>query len=116
MNERWFRRFQPTLGVTFAVGFFLPVSDGVGGRTAYAGEKEGKPSIADRFVKQVDQMPKEEQPPNWDDVKKWMARKAPAVGEAAPDFTLQVFEGKDKITCSKFHEGRPMVLLFGSYT
>lgn len=116
MNERRFRRFQPTMGVTLAVGFFLPLPVGVDGRVAYAGEKDQKESMADRFVKQVDRMPKDQQPPNWGDVKKWMARKAPAVGEDAPDFTLKVFEGEDEITCSKFHEGRPLVLMFGSYT
>ena len=71
---------------------------------------------ADAFVARVDASPPEEQPPNWNHVKRLMARKAPFVGESAPDFTLPAFDGSGSVTRSEFHDGRPLVLIFGSYT
>lgn len=44
------------------------------------------------------------------------AQRAPAVGEAAPDFTLKSRDGKQEITRSKFQADRPLVLIFGSFT
>jgi hypothetical protein len=44
------------------------------------------------------------------------APRAPAVGEAAPDFTLKTPDGKQTITRSKFQADRPLVLIFGSFT
>ncbi len=40
---------------------------------------------------------------------------AAAWGELAPDFTLERFEGGESITLSHLR-GRPVVLIFGSYT
>ncbi len=44
------------------------------------------------------------------------ARRAPAVGELAPDFTLRTLDGKSTIQRSEFHKDRPLVLILGSYT
>ncbi|MCW3051963.1 MAG: Iodothyronine deiodinase, partial [Chthonomonadales bacterium] len=38
------------------------------------------------------------------------------VGEAAPDFSLLMYDGKGKITLSHSFGKRPVVLIFGSYT
>jgi len=38
------------------------------------------------------------------------------VGDEAPDFTLQTYERNDRVTLSSFRGGRPVVLIFGSYT
>ncbi len=70
----------------------------------------------DEFIARVDASPPEEQPPNWNHVKRLMARRAPSVGETAPDFTLPAFDGSGSVTRSAFHDGRPLVLIFGSYT
>lgn len=71
---------------------------------------------ADDYIRMVDAKPADERPPGWDNVKTWMARRAPAVGERAPDFTLPTSDGDATITRSAFHESRPLVLIFGSYT
>lgn len=71
---------------------------------------------AGAFIARMDQAPHSQQPPNWPEVKRLMARRAPAVGEAALDFTLATPDGGQRITRSAFHEGRPLVLIFGSFT
>ena len=38
------------------------------------------------------------------------------VGDEAPDFTLPLVSGKDKLTLSSFRDKRPVVLIFASYT
>jgi peroxiredoxin len=38
------------------------------------------------------------------------------VGDAAPDFSLQSPDGKQKVTLSNFKNKKPVVLVFGSYT
>lgn len=68
------------------------------------------------FIAQMDQAPPDKRPPNWDQVKRLMARKAPAVGDPAPDFTLPTQDGKDHITRSTYQPGRAQVLVFGSFT
>ncbi|NOT02077.1 MAG: hypothetical protein HOP29_15805 [Phycisphaerales bacterium] len=73
------------------------------------------PSVDD-YIRMVDAKPADERPPGWEDVKTWMARRAPAVNEKAPDFTLPTDDGDATITRSDFHENRPLVLIFGSYT
>jgi hypothetical protein len=75
-----------------------------------------RPPTAEEYIQMVDAKPESERPPDWENTKRLMARKAPAVGEVAPDFTLQTRDGSRSITRSRFHEGRPLVLLFGSYT
>jgi len=67
------------------------------------------------FIARTDRMPPEKQPPNWSTVKQLMARRAPQVGEPAPDFTLPTLDGRE-ITRSAFQLDRPLVLVFGSFT
>ena len=71
---------------------------------------------AETFQAQVDQAPPEKQPPDWEETKALMARKAPAIGEPAPDFTLPRLDGDGEITRSKLPPGKPQVLVFGSFT
>jgi hypothetical protein len=68
------------------------------------------------FIAEVDLAPAEKRPPNWERTKALMARPVPAVGAAAPDFTLKTVDGATAITRSKFHPDRPLVLVFGSFT
>jgi hypothetical protein len=41
---------------------------------------------------------------------------APAVGAAAPDFTLKTKDGKSSVTLSSFRGKKPVAIVFGSYT
>jgi peroxiredoxin len=42
---------------------------------------------------------------------------APSVGDTAPDFTLKVLNSDQTVTLSeRMGNGRPVVLVFGSYT
>jgi hypothetical protein len=68
------------------------------------------------FITEVDASPPEKRPPDWERTKRLMSRPAPAVGQPAPDFTLASADGRLSITRSKFHVGRPLVLIFGSFT
>jgi hypothetical protein len=68
------------------------------------------------YMAKVDRMPPEQRPPEWDQTRQLMARKAPAVGEIAPDFTLTLMDGGQSIRRSELQGGRPMVLVFGSFT
>jgi len=68
------------------------------------------------FIQQVDQAPPEKRPPDWERTKALMARRPPAVGETAPDFTLRTVDEKASIIRSQFHPDRPLVLIFGSFT
>jgi hypothetical protein len=40
----------------------------------------------------------------------------PRVGQTAPDFTLETFDGKRHVTLSQFRGKKPVVLVFGSFT
>ena len=71
---------------------------------------------ADQFIRQMDQAPPEQRPPNWAEVKGLMVRPAPRVGDPAPDFTLPTADGQSEITLSEYAAGRPTVLVFGSFT
>lgn len=71
---------------------------------------------ADEFIRRMDQAPPEKRPPGWEKTKELMARKAPAVGDPAPDFTLKSLDGDKLMTRSKLPAGKPQVLIFGSYT
>lgn len=68
------------------------------------------------MIRQMDQAPAEKRPPNWEVTKALMQRRAPTVGEIAPDFTLTTVGGKSTITRSKFQADRPLVMVFGSFT
>ncbi len=69
-----------------------------------------------QFIESMDQAPPGKRPPNWEKTKALMARRAPAVGDPAPDFTLQTVDGRTSVTRSVHQGGRPMVLIFGSFT
>ena len=71
---------------------------------------------ARQFMEKMEQARPEERVPNWEHVKTLMARVAPAVGEAAPDFSLKTLDGKATVTLSKFKGEKPVFLIFGSYT
>lgn len=43
--------------------------------------------------------------------------RSPAVGDKAPDFTLEILDGKGKkVKLSSFKGKKPVLLIFGSYT
>jgi len=71
---------------------------------------------ATRFMEEMDRRPPSERLPHWEKTKERMSRRAPAVGETAPDFTLKSLDGQQSITRSTFHKDRPLVLVFGSFT
>jgi hypothetical protein len=71
---------------------------------------------AARAIAEIDSAPPEKRPKNWDQTKALMARKAPAVGQPAPDFSLPTLDGRGTITRSAHQAGRPLVLIFGSFT
>jgi len=71
---------------------------------------------AEDFIRAVDKSPAEKRPPGWEKTKELMARKPPAVGDVAPDFTLKSLDGEKSVTRSKLPPGKPQVLIFGSYT
>ena len=81
---------------------------------ALAGCRPADP--AGDFIRQMDRMPPERQFPNWPRTRQLMLRRAPAVGEDAPDFTLTTPDGGETITRSLYQPGRPQVLIFGSWT
>ena len=71
---------------------------------------------AEDFIREMDKAPADERPPQWEQTKALMARKPPAVGDLAPDFTLKSLDGEKSVTRSKLPPGKPQVLIFGSYT
>ncbi len=71
---------------------------------------------AARFITRMDRAPAEERPKGWEGVKSLMARRAPAVGQPAPEFTLPTLGSKQTVTRSAFQAERPLVLIFGSFT
>lgn len=38
------------------------------------------------------------------------------IGDIAPDFRLPLLDGSGSVELSSFHDSRPVVLIFGSYT
>ena len=74
----------------------------------------GDPS--EKFMARVDEAPAGQRPPDWDRTRALMARRAPAVGELAPDFTLPTPDGSRMVMRSELQGRRPMVLVFGSFT
>lgn len=71
---------------------------------------------APKMIAMIDGMPPEKRPPDWEHTKELMRRRAPGVGEPAPDFTLKSPDGKTSASLSSFHADRPRVLIFGSFT
>jgi len=47
---------------------------------------------------------------------KGLDKKAPKVGDSAPDFTLFDANGQESVTLSHFRGEKPVALIFGSYT
>jgi len=68
------------------------------------------------FYAKQESLPPEKRIPEWDRVKALMSRPAPAVGDVAPDFTLPTLDGDSQITRSAHQEGKPLLMIFGSYT
>jgi hypothetical protein len=71
---------------------------------------------AARFIARMDGAPAGERPKGWEHTKELMSRPAPVVGQLAPDFTLPSLNGEQTITRSAHQAGRPLVLIFASYT
>lgn len=71
---------------------------------------------AARFIARMDAAPSDERVPNWEHTRSLMLRTAPAVGDAAHDFTLPLADGSARIRLSEFGANRPVVLIFGSWT
>ena len=71
---------------------------------------------AKEFTEKMDKAPAGEKVPNWEQTKSLMARVAPAVGDAAPDFSLKTLDGRQTVRLSQFKGDRLVVLIFGSYT
>lgn len=68
------------------------------------------------FIAMMDAKPAEELLPDWDRTKALMSRKAPAVGDSAPDFVLPREDGLGNVRLSGLWPEKPVVLVFGSYT
>lgn len=93
-------------------------------------------AIARYWVAKMDAKPPEDRVANWDNTRAMMMREAPKVGDVAPDFTLETRDGNETIRLSQFRSddrggstdtqaggagplagaGRPVVLIFGSWT
>lgn len=58
----------------------------------------------------------EDRPRNWEELKRLVKRPVPKVGRPAPDFRLGLVDGEQIVTRSEYQAGRPLVLIFGSYT
>jgi hypothetical protein len=71
---------------------------------------------AKKFIDQMDKAPPEKRVPNWEQTKALMSRVAPKVGEQAPDFSLPTLDGKETVKLSQHKGGKPVVLVFGSFT
>ena len=71
---------------------------------------------AGHFIARMDRAPVEKRPKDWEQTKTLMARSAPEVGQPAPDFSLPTLDGAESVTRSAHQAGRPLVLIFGSFT
>lgn len=67
------------------------------------------------MIARMDRMPPDKRPPSWELTRARMLRRAPRVGEIAPDFTLPTLEG-GVVVRSQLHVDQPLVLIFGSFT
>lgn len=68
------------------------------------------------FIARQDSLPPDKRVPDWERTKRLMLRPAPCVGDVAPDFSLPTLDGSRTIHRGEFHENRPLVLVFGSFT
>ena len=71
---------------------------------------------AAHFIARMDRAPVEKRPKDWEQTKTLMARSAPEVGQPAPDFFLPMLDRVETIARSAHQAGRPLVLIFGSFT
>lgn len=71
---------------------------------------------AAKFIAQMDRAPIEKRPKDWEQTKRLMSRPVPVAGQPAPDFTLPMRDGAQSVTRSVHQAGRPLVLVFGSFT
>ena len=72
--------------------------------------------FATRWIAEMDRRPPEERVPNWDEIRSLMMRPAPAVGDAAPVFALEMDDGTGTVRLAQLHANKPVVLVFGSWT
>jgi hypothetical protein len=97
--------------MTFGAGQFvfalILLSITVGCRTA---------DPAAQFIARMDRAPVEKRPKDWECTKLLMSRPAPEVGQPAPDFSLPMLDGAETVARSAHQAGRPLVLIFGSFT
>ena len=68
------------------------------------------------FIAQMNHASAERRPKDWERTKALMARPAPALGQIAPDFSLRTLDDTSTIARSAHQSGRPLVLIFGSFT
>lgn len=101
-TRSWLRVACCLLPVALSAGCATPKSDSA-------------PDPAARMIAEIDASPPDKRPPSWELTKARMARRPPAFGELAPDFTLPLLDG-DTITRSQCHKDKPLVLIFGSFT
>ena len=71
---------------------------------------------AAQYIAKMDRAPAEQRPKNWEQTKSLMARFAPKVGQVAPNFSLPTRDGTERVTLASHQSGRPLVLIFGSFT
>src|SRR5262249_29119502 len=71
---------------------------------------------AQKFISRMDCAPPEKRPKNWEQTRSLMIRPAPAVGQPAPNFSLPTRDGTETVNVNDYQAGRPLVLIFGSFT
>lgn len=71
---------------------------------------------AARMIAQMDHAPADKRPKDWERTRMLMSRPVPAVGQPAPNFSLPTLDGAGIILRSAHQAGRPLVLIFGSFT
>jgi hypothetical protein len=62
---------------------------------------------AAQFLAKMDRAPEESRPKNWEQTRSLMARRAPKVGEVAPNFSLPTRDGTGTVTLASHQAGRP---------
>ena len=70
----------------------------------------------DYYIKIVESKPAHERPPDWENTRRLIQRPAPKVGDNAPDFSLPTLDQEMSLTRSTYQAGKPLVLVFGSFT